>query len=72
MRNAEPIIQIKQMLDVAGANMKVIAKIENAEGIENIDSIIEASDGIMVARGIWGRDSGGESSLYPERDYPQM
>ena len=68
VRNAEPIIQIKQMLDVAGANMKVIAKIENAEGIENIDSIIEASDGIMVARGDMGVEIPAERVPYIQKE----
>ena len=40
VRTADAVLEIKQMLHDAGANMSVIAKIENAEGIENIDAII--------------------------------
>ena len=54
VRTADCIKEIKAMLDEQGSSMKVIAKIENAEGIENLDAIIEASDGIMVARGDMG------------------
>lgn len=54
VRNADAILEIKELIEAGGSTMAVIAKIENAEGIENIDSIIEASDGIMVARGDMG------------------
>lgn len=54
VRTAAAVYEIKEILAEQGSGMSVIAKIENAEGIENLDDIIEASDGIMVARGDMG------------------
>ncbi len=54
VRNAKEIYEIKAFLKKKKANVSVIAKIETTEGVKNIDSIFEAVDGIMVARGDLG------------------
>lgn len=54
VRHADGIAELRQLLGDAAANTKVIAKIENQEGLTNLEAIIAASDGIMVARGDLG------------------
>jgi len=54
VRNADCVWEIKEILKKHHSDIRVIAKIENIEGIENIDAIIEEADGIMVARGDMG------------------
>jgi pyruvate kinase len=54
IRSADAVRQIRKILTDGGSQMKIISKIESQEGLDNIDEIIEASDGIMLARGDLG------------------
>ncbi|MGG4145788.1 pyruvate kinase [Paenibacillus algorifonticola] len=66
VRRAEDILEIRELLQAHGAgHVQIISKIENEEGVVNLDSIIAASDGIMVARGDLGVE-------IPVQDVPSM
>lgn len=54
VRNAQDVKAVQDILDEHHSDIKIISKIENQEGVDNIDEIIDASYGIMIARGDLG------------------
>ena len=54
VRTKEDVLAVRSILKEYNSNMKIIAKIENMQGIQNLEEIISVSDGIMVARGDMG------------------
>ncbi|MFU8792908.1 MAG: pyruvate kinase [Acholeplasmataceae bacterium] len=55
VRRKEDVLEVKEILKKAGnTNIELIAKIENQEGVDNLESILKVSDGVMVARGDLG------------------
>ncbi|MGE5653173.1 MAG: pyruvate kinase [Bacillota bacterium] len=54
IRKASDVLEIRKVIEDAGSDMQIIAKIENQEGVDNLDEILKVVDGLMVARGDLG------------------
>ena len=68
VRSARDVKAVQDILDAHGSPIKIISKIENQEGLDNIDEIIEASYGIMVARPTRAEVSDVASAIYERVD----
>ena len=69
VRSAEDVLAIKRVLEEnGGQDIKVISKIENQQGVENLDEILAVSDGIMVARGDLGVEVSNEQIPLVQKD----
>ena len=54
VRCKEDVLELRKILNEHGSDMKIISKIENLQGLQNLEEILEVSDGVMVARGDMG------------------
>jgi len=68
VRNARDLHEIQEILDSRNSHLKIIAKIENQQGIDNLDEILTYSYGIMVARGDLGVEIPAERIPLIQRD----
>lgn len=53
-RSAQDVTEIRRLLEEHNSNMRIIAKLENQEGVNNLDEILAVADGVMIARGDMG------------------
>jgi pyruvate kinase len=68
VRRMEDVLEVRELVDQAGGHQRLIAKIENQEGVENFETILQAADGIMVARGDLGVEVAFEELPVLQRD----
>lgn len=68
VRGAQDVLDAREIIDRAGGHQRLIAKIENQEGVDNFDAILEAADAIMIARGDLGVEVAFEDLPVLQRD----
>lgn len=54
IRKAQDVLEIRRIIEEAGGNQQIISKVESQEGFDDLENILQASDGLMVARGDLG------------------
>ncbi|WP_054948626.1 pyruvate kinase [Numidum massiliense] len=68
VRKASDVLEIRKLLEEHGADIDIISKIENHEGVANLEEILEVSDGLMVARGDLGVEIPAEEVPLVQKD----
>ena len=72
VRDALDVVAVRQVMEAAGRTIPIIAKVEKPEAVENLDSIAEAFDGLMVARGDLGIELSPERVPLVQKDIAQL
>ncbi len=68
VRKREDVMAVQEILNTHKSSIKIISKIENMEGVDNIDEILECTYGVMIARGDLGVEIPAERIPYIQRD----